>query len=56
MSTGSMWTEFVISSSPDGTTFERNCLGLMLVEYADGQDLLDSESMRQRIDELRGKM
>lgn len=55
MSTGSTWTEFVISSSPDGTTFERNCLGLIQVEYASGQDMLDAESMRQRIDDIAAK-
>lgn len=55
MSTGSTWTEFVISSSPDGTTFERNCLGLIQVEYSGGQDLLDAVSMRQRIDDITAK-
>lgn len=33
MTTTSMWTEFVISNSPDGKAFERNCLGLILVDY-----------------------
>jgi zearalenone synthase (highly reducing iterative type I polyketide synthase) len=55
MSTGSTWTEFVISSSPDGTTFERNCLGLIMVEYAGSPDLLDEKSMRQRIDEVAAR-
>ncbi|KAK8017984.1 hypothetical protein PG991_007174 [Apiospora marii] len=51
LSTASTWTEFVISSSPDSVAFERNCLGLILVEYADSQvDLLEGESMRQHID------
>ena len=57
MSTGSTWTEFVISSSPDGNAFERNCLGLIQVEYAEGtqRDLLDSESMRKHIDETTAR-
>lgn len=55
MSIGSTWTEFVISSSPDGTAFERNCLGLIQIEYADSKDLLDSESMRKNIDEVSAK-
>lgn len=57
MSTGNAWTEFVISSSPDGTVFERNCLGLIQVEYADSQDLfeMETESMRRRIDEVAEK-
>ncbi|KAK8053725.1 hypothetical protein PG996_013026 [Apiospora saccharicola] len=60
LSRASTWAEFVTSSSPDGVAFERNCLGLILVEYADNnsqaqaqaQDLLEAESMRQRIDEM----
>lgn len=55
LSTASTWTEFVISSSPDGKAFERNCLGLVLVEYADSHDLLEGESMRLRIDEIASK-
>ncbi|KAK2754870.1 Type I Iterative PKS [Arachnomyces sp. PD_36] len=57
MSTSSIWTEFVISSSPDGKTFERNCLGLIKVEYGEaGQtNLLDSESLRQHIDDIAAK-
>lgn len=55
LSTDSTWAEFVISSSPDGTTFERNCLGLVLVEYAGGPDPLDGASMRQRIDQVAAK-
>ncbi|KAL6159156.1 Type I Iterative PKS [Exserohilum turcicum] len=34
MSTASTWTEFIVSSSPDGQRFERNCLGLLDVTYA----------------------
>ena len=52
MSSGSTWTEFVISSSPDDTTFERNCLGLILVHYGDSETLLDSETTRTQIDEV----
>lgn len=33
MATTSTWTEFVISSSPDGKRLERNCLGLLVVNY-----------------------
>ncbi|KAI1781129.1 putative polyketide synthase [Hypoxylon cercidicola] len=29
----STWTEFTISSSPDGQNLTRNCLGLIIVEY-----------------------
>lgn len=55
MSTGSTWTEFVISSSPDGTTFERNCLGLILTQYAESADLLESASMQSLVDGVTAK-
>ncbi|KAI2634221.1 putative polyketide synthase [Hypomontagnella submonticulosa] len=29
----STWTEFTVSSSPDGNNLTRNCVGLILVEY-----------------------
>ena len=32
--TAATWMEFIISSSPDDTSFAQNCLGLILVEYS----------------------
>lgn len=55
MSTSSTWTEFVVSSSPDGTTFERNCLGLIKTEYSDSKELLDGLSTQKTIDEVSAR-
>jgi acyl transferase domain-containing protein/NADPH:quinone reductase-like Zn-dependent oxidoreductase/NADP-dependent 3-hydroxy acid dehydrogenase YdfG/aryl carrier-like protein len=38
MATTSTWTEFVVSSSPDGHRFERNCLGLIDLTYDNDQE------------------
>jgi zearalenone synthase (highly reducing iterative type I polyketide synthase) len=42
--TSSLWAEFVVSSCQDGKALERNCLGLIMVEYG----LSDADSARAK--------
>ncbi|KAI3322055.1 hypothetical protein HD806DRAFT_545292 [Xylariaceae sp. AK1471] len=47
MATTSTWTEFIISNSPDGKAFERNCLGLILVNYEDDGNSREAAAERK---------
>ena len=48
--TSAEWTEFSISSSPDGKALERNCIGLIQLEYRSETQQDDQESGTKPVD------
>jgi acyl transferase domain-containing protein len=46
----STWTQFTVTTSPDGTSLVQNCRGLILIEYqlADGSDASRERSLEQQ--------
>ena len=43
--TSSTWTEFVVTTAPDGKTLQKNCSGLLIIEY---ESAPDSDTTRER--------